>query len=174
MLGKRYRKTLRNISVFVLLTDTRLRKRSVVGEVTVSYPFTAIHHRLRTVSIDLDTYEILMTLSTGQIKSFQSRNPSSKHASSIMSHLSDYKTPIIVTRVPSTENKDNILKEFPMVSLITVTCDVGMRLDTEDRLTYGYGYINISGNNIEEIDTNFQLVKERLDFQFHFVNTSIS
>jgi hypothetical protein len=26
---------------------------SVVGEVTVSYPFTAIHSRLRTVSIDL-------------------------------------------------------------------------------------------------------------------------
>ncbi len=53
MLRKRYRKTLRNISVFVLLTDTRLRKMSVVGEVTVSYPFTAIHRRLRTVSIDL-------------------------------------------------------------------------------------------------------------------------
>ncbi len=26
---------------------------SVVGEVTVSYPFTAVHRRLRTVSIDL-------------------------------------------------------------------------------------------------------------------------
>jgi hypothetical protein len=29
---------------------------SVVGEVTVSYPFTAIHRRLRTVSIDLGGY----------------------------------------------------------------------------------------------------------------------
>ncbi len=53
MLGKRHRKTLRKISVFVLLTDTRIRKMSVVGEVTVSYPFTAVHRRLRTVSIDL-------------------------------------------------------------------------------------------------------------------------
>ncbi len=56
MLGKRYRKTLRNISVFVLLTDTRIRKMSVVSEVTVSYPFTAVHRRLRTVSIDLSFY----------------------------------------------------------------------------------------------------------------------
>ena len=56
MLGKRYRKTLRNISVFVLLTDTRLRKMLAVGEVTVSYPFTAVHRRLRTVSIDLGIF----------------------------------------------------------------------------------------------------------------------
>jgi hypothetical protein len=56
MLGKRYRKMLRNISVFVLLTDTRIRKMSVVGEVTVSYPSTAVHRRLRTVSIDLGVF----------------------------------------------------------------------------------------------------------------------
>ncbi len=43
MLGKRHRKTLRNISVFVLLTDTRIRKMLAVGEVTVSYPFTAVY-----------------------------------------------------------------------------------------------------------------------------------
>ena len=117
-----------------------------------------------------NTYEIMMALATGQTMSFKPRQPSYKHASSIMLHFSDYNTPVIVTNVPSKETRDNILKDFPMVSLLTVTCDVGTQLNMEDRLAYGYGYINICGNSMEEIDRNFHLVKERLGFQFQPLN----
>lgn len=117
-----------------------------------------------------NTYEIMMALSTGQISSFKPLKPRYKHASSIMLHLPDFKSPVTVIGVPSKENKDTVLKEFPMVSLITVTCEEGMQLIPEDRLTYGYGYINISGNSIEEINENFELVKQRLDFKFESIN----
>lgn len=38
------------------------------------------------------------------------------------------------------------------------------------RLIYVYEYINISGNSIEEINENFELVKQRLDFKFESIN----
>lgn len=118
-----------------------------------------------------NTYELMMALAIGETRSFKSRQPLYKYASSIMLHLADYNTPIIVTNVPSQETRDSILKDFPMVSLITVTCEIGTQLKSEDRLTYGYGYINICGNTMEEIDHNFQLVKERLDFQFRSISS---
>ncbi|CAF3009233.1 unnamed protein product [Rotaria sp. Silwood2] len=117
-----------------------------------------------------NTYEIMLDLSMGQATSFRSVKPSYSHASSIMLHLSSYKKATIVKHVPSMDNIQAVLKKFPMVSLITVTCEVGMRLDADDRLAYGYGYINIGGNSMEEIDRNFKLAKENLDFEFEFVN----
>ena len=53
MLGKRCRKTVRNISVCASLTDIGARKMSGVRKATGFYRFTAVYGRLRTVSFDL-------------------------------------------------------------------------------------------------------------------------
>ena len=43
LLGKRFRKAIRNVSVYVPLTDIGIRKMSGVRKVTVFYRFTAVY-----------------------------------------------------------------------------------------------------------------------------------
>lgn len=109
------------------------------------------------------SYAVLLQLAAGEEPHFTYRQGKHKLAAScVLRTFTDQ----LVLRVPSAKETAAVLAEFPDARVqIIATEGKNLSDQMQDANSYRYGLVNIGADSEEELETNFELCKNILNFQ---------